>query len=154
MLTFALKEVDSFLIIGIQVRTTNKHGLALAEIGELWEYFMSDDIGSKIPNKICEDIYCLYTDYESDATGLYTAILGKKVSSLDEVPVGMVCITVPQQKCRVYTSKGKLSDCLKETWMQIWEEDIERAFSVDFDVYGEKAFDPEDAEVLTYLSVK
>ncbi|MBI2417660.1 MAG: AraC family transcriptional regulator [Ignavibacteriales bacterium] len=153
MITYEINELDSFQVIGIKTRTTNKNNLAITEIGELWEYFMNDDIGSKIPNKLSEDMYCLYTEYESDATGLYTAILGKKVANLDEIPEGMIGITIPPQKYRIYTSKGKLSECVSATWIQIWSEKIERSYTVDYDLYGEKAFDPEKAEVKTFLAI-
>ena len=52
--------------------------------------FFKENISSKIPNKINGDILALYTDYEGDYTKPYSWILGCEVSSLEQVPEGLV----------------------------------------------------------------
>ena len=68
-------------IIGISVKTTNENGQSTADIEQLWEYFFSKNIISHIPNKKNENIFSIYTDYESDFRGKYTTILGVEVTS-------------------------------------------------------------------------
>ena len=51
---------------------------------------MSEGIAEKIPNKIDQSILSIYTNYEGDHTQPYDTILGCKVSSLQEIPEGMV----------------------------------------------------------------
>jgi len=82
-------KVESFKVIGISVRTSNGHSDVAKHIGDLWGRFMSKGIIEHIPNKLEESIYSLYTDYETDHTGAYTAVIGCKVSSFDEIPKGM-----------------------------------------------------------------
>jgi predicted transcriptional regulator YdeE len=151
---YQTKELPSFYVIGIWVRTTNQNGQSQKDIGELWGKYMQGNIEAKIQNKVSGDTYCVYTDYESDETGKYTTLLGYKVSSLDSIPPGMIGITVPKSTYRVYTSTGKLPDCVVNTWMNIWKTDINRKFAADFDVYGTKAKNQSNAEVGTFLSVK
>lgn len=64
-------------IIGLAVRTTNANGQSAEDLGKLWGQFMSE-VAFKIPNAISEEIIAIYTDYESDYQGSYTAIMGRK----------------------------------------------------------------------------
>lgn len=153
-MAYQTKDLEKFYVVGISLRTTNQNNQSQKDIGELWGRFMKENIGSKIKNKLSEDTYCVYTDYESDANGKYTTVLGYKVKSLDSIPAGMTDITIPACKYQVYTSKGKLPDCVVSTWMNIWKTNIARKYASDFDVYGAKAADQNNAEVETYLSVK
>jgi len=147
------KTLDAFHVIGAYVRTTNVSNKALKDIGELFGKFVSENILEKIPSKISDDIYCVYTDYESDFNGPYTAVVGCKVSSLTDIPTGLTGITIPESKYQVYKSTGKLSVSLARTWEGIWNSDLNRRYSADFDIYGEKVKDFEDAEVETYVAI-
>jgi predicted transcriptional regulator YdeE len=145
--------LEAFHLIGISVRTTNVNNQALKDIGELFGYFVGQNILEKIPNKITGDIYCVYTNYESDYNGPYTTIIGCKVSSLENIPIGLIGKTIPDSKYQVYRSTGKLSISLAKTWEGIWNADLNRSYSADFDIYGDKARDYENAEVDTYVAI-
>jgi len=82
--------LGAFNIIGIPVRTSNENGKSAQDIDALWEKFMSENIVGQIPNKISQNVYSVYTDYEGDYTQPYTTLLGCKVTSLEEIPKGMV----------------------------------------------------------------
>jgi predicted transcriptional regulator YdeE len=146
-------EHSDFKIIGISVRTTNQDGKSQKDIGELWGKFMGQNILAQIPEKESNDVYCIYTDYETDFNGPYTTILGCKVRSLDSIPDGFVGKVIPAAKYNLYTSAGKLPDCVVDTWKHIWQSGVKRKYSADFDVYSEKAQNPQNAEVDTYLSI-
>ncbi len=141
-------------VVGIYVRTTNQNGQSQVDIGELWGKFYAQNLLTTIPNRVSDDVYCIYTDYESDQNAPYTSIIGYEVSTEEEIPSGMMLIEIPASKYRVYTAKGKLPDCVVGTWMHIWGSPIHRKYAADFDVYGVKSKDPLNAEVKTYLSVK
>jgi predicted transcriptional regulator YdeE len=145
--------LEEFYVIGIFVRTSNTNNKSLADIGELFGKFMGQNILELIPNKSSRDIYSVYTDYESDFNGPYTAIVGCKVSSLNDIPTGLIGKTIPASKYQVYSSTGKLSISLAKTWEGIWNTDIDRRYSADFDIYGEKARDFENGEVETYVAI-
>ncbi len=146
-------EIEEFNIIGITVRTTNANNQSYKDIGELFGKFMNHNISGKIPNKLTEDVYCIYTEYESDFNGPYTTIIGCKVSSLTGIPDGLTGRTIPGSKYLVYKSTGKLSISLGKTWELIWNSEIPRRYTADFDIYGEKARNLDNAEVDTYVSV-
>lgn len=145
---------DAFYLVGISVRTTNEGGKSGQDIGQLWQRFYSDNILAQIPNKVNDAIYCVYTNYEGDATGLYTTILGCNVATLQIIPEGFTGIKIPGETYRVYTSIGKLPDSVLATWSHIWQTDVNRAYAADFDVYDATSQDPNAAVVKTYLSVQ
>ncbi|TXI15217.1 MAG: AraC family transcriptional regulator [Pedobacter sp.] len=148
-------QLDQFQVIGISVRTTNQNGQSQKDIGNLFGRFMMENLIEKIPNKENNDIYCIYTDYESDQTAPYTTIIGCRVSSLQSIPEGFISKVIPKTTYQIYTSKGKLPDCVGETWMKIWNENSpNRKYIADFDVYGSKSQNPTEAEVDTYLSIR
>ena len=148
-------KIESFNLIGISIRTTNENGQASIEIAELWQKFLSENIISKIPNKISNDIYSLYTEYVSDHTKPYTTILGCKVENLESIPNGMVGNSFKGGNYIKTSTKGDLmQDLIVDHWVKIFEMDLERIYTADFEVFGEKAQNPSDAEVDFYVSIK
>ena len=59
-------QLEPFKIIGISVRTTNENGQAMKDIPFLWNKFFEENIKDKIPNRLTDDLYCVYTHYEKD----------------------------------------------------------------------------------------
>lgn len=149
--------IEEFKIIGISIRTTNKNGQSAKDIETLWEKFWGEKIQEQIPNKLNEDIYAVYTDYETDFDGAYTTIIGLPVSSLNNVPKGFVGITIRKTKYQKFVSKGKMPEAVVNTWMKIWgnkELNQARAYKADFTIHGKKYYDGNNAEVTTFISVK
>ncbi len=147
-------EIEEFKVIGISVSTINKNRQSQNDIGNLWDKFMGQNLIEQIPNKLTHEIYCIYTDYENDFNGRYTTIIGCKVNSFENIPNGLIALTIPTTKYQVYKSIGKLPECVVMTWNNIWQSNIDRKYIADFDVYGQKAQNPEHAEVDTYVSMK
>ena len=147
--------VKAFKVIGISVRTTNQNEQAAQDISALWQKFMSEGILDKIPNKIDSTVYSIYTDYESDYTQPYTTILGCKVEHLNEIPNGMVGKTINEGKYNKFTTKGDLAKGLIiKQWKAIWVMDLDREYTADFEVFGEKAQNPNNAEIDILIAVK
>jgi predicted transcriptional regulator YdeE len=147
--------IQNFSIIGISVRTTNENKQSAKDIPALWNKLLSEEVLNKIPNKISKDIVCVYTDYEKDHTKPYTTILGAIVAHLDSVPEGMTGKTIEGINYEKFTAKGNLAEgiVIKE-WIKIWNSDLERIFTSDFEIYGEKAQNPENAEVDIFIAIK
>ena len=144
-----------FNIIGIDIRTSNQEGKAGQDIPALWQKFMGENLMAKIPNLAGSEIYCIYTEYEGDHNLPYTCLLGCKVSSLENVPEGMRGMTFAPKKLEKFVAKGNLQQgAVWQKWMEIWEAGLDRTYTFDFEVYGERAQNPEDAEVEIFISVK
>jgi len=146
--------IKAFKVVGISVRTTNENGQSAKDIGELWNKFMSEGVLDKIPNKIDSTVYSIYTEYESDHTKPYTTILGCKVENTDTVPDGMVAKIFKGGNYTKFTSKGDLTKgVVYEEWVKIWNTNLDRTYTADFEVYGEKAQNSTDAEVAIYVAI-
>lgn len=146
--------LEPFALIGVTVRTSNAAGEAVTAIPQLWNRFMAEGMAEKIPNKLEEALYCVYTDYEGDHSQPYSVILGCRVAHTDEVPEGMVAKTMPGGKYVKRVAKGNLNEgAVFKAWNKIWQEGFPRAYTADYEVYGGKAQNPLDAEVDIYLAV-
>ena len=147
--------IEPFKLIGISLRTTNENGRAAEEIGALRQQFMAKGIIDRIPNKTGNTVYSLYTDYEGDHTKPYTVLLGCKVSTLDTIPDGMVGRSIEGGNYVKLTAQGDLTKGLiVNQWAMIWELDLQRRYTADFEVFGDKAQNPVDAEVDFLVAVE
>ncbi len=149
--------IQKFHVIGISIRTTNGNGQAASDIEALWGRFWGEDIPKQIPAQTSNDIYAVYTDYETDFTGPYTTIIGLSVSSLENVPQGFTGVTIETSVYEKFVSRGKMPEAVFNTWLEIWgNEDlnVKRAYQADFTVHGEKYHNGDQAEAETFISVK
>ncbi len=149
-------QLASFKIIGIAVRTTNQNGQATNDLWQLWGQFYKEDILSQMPGKLSNDIYSVYTDYASDYTGEYTALIGCRVTSLDSIPNGLTGKAFTGGKYALHKVCGKMPDAIISAWQHIWskEKELNRKYTADFEVYGPKSQNPENAEVDIYIAIK
>ncbi|UKB82218.1 GyrI-like domain-containing protein [Chryseobacterium sp. MEBOG06] len=148
-------KVEPFNIIGISVRTTNENNQAAKDIPLLWEKLINDNVLNNIPKKIDDTVYSIYTDYEKDHTKPYTTVLGCRVENLDDIPEGMVGKSFDGGNYIKFTAKGNLAeDLVINEWFKIWNMDLDRAFTADFELYGKKTQNPSDEEVNILIAVK
>jgi len=148
--------INEFKIVGISVKTTNKDNQSAQDIGKLWQQFYVENLFDKIPNKLSNDIYSIYTDYKSDFTDEYTTIIGVQVTSLENIPTGLIGRQFPSDNFMKFTAKGLMPKAIVEAWIDIWEKDKElsRKYTYDFEVYGEKSQNGENSEVEIYIATK
>jgi predicted transcriptional regulator YdeE len=148
-----LTDQQAFFLIGISARTTNQNGQSQKDIGALWTRFMDQALLLQIDGRASDDIYCVYTDYEIDHTGFYTAILGCKVNSLTHIPDGFTGITIPAGKYQVYHLGGEFPGNVGEAWQQIWSSATGRKYTADYDLYSAGAKSFEETAVKIYLAI-
>jgi predicted transcriptional regulator YdeE len=148
--------INKFNIIGISVKTTNKDGQSAQDIGKLWQQFYVENLFDKTPNKLSNDIYSIYTDYKSDFTDEYTTIIGVQVSSLENIPAGLIGRQFPSDNFVKHTAKGLMPKAIVEVWTDIWKRDKElgRKYTYDFEVYGEKSQNGDNSEVEIYIATR
>ena len=132
---FTVVEKPSFMVIGIACRTCNESYEAMHDIPKLWEQFFKETCQGRIPNRISEEIVALYCDYEKDHTKPYTLIIGCGVPSLEVIPKGMVGKVVPASKYALFQAKGDQPRTLIDTWISIWQMDLERTYLGDFEIH-------------------
>ncbi|WP_156309230.1 GyrI-like domain-containing protein [Sphingobacterium endophyticum] len=147
--------IESFNVIGIAVRTCNTDGSAARDIPALWGKFMAEGMESKIPNRMDDAVYCVYTDYEGDFQYPYVTLLGCKVENLDIIPEGMVGEKIAKSNYVKIKVEGNISgDAIFNAWSRIWESDIDRSYQADFEVYSAESCQNENPSMDIFVSIK
>lgn len=140
------------LFIGLELRTNNEECSLTMPTHK--DRFFKENIPSKIPNKVNGNILALYTNYEGDYTKPYSWILGCEVSNLDEVPEGLVGKVIPESKYAVFTTQDEFPQGLIAVWQEVWQSELPRSYTSDFEVYRHD-FDPKrNPEVKVYIAIE
>lgn len=147
---------NGFKIIGISTRTTNKDNQSQQDLTNLWGQFYAQNIFDKIPNKVSDNVLSIYTDYKSDFTDEYTTIIGVPVSTLDEIPAELIGREFSADNFQKFVAKGEMPNAVVNVWLDIWKRDkeLDRKYSYDFEVYGQKSQNGENSEVEIYIAKK
>lgn len=138
------------LIIGLMIRTDNER--AMQDIPEVCAKFQ-DGWQEKIKNCINDDIVCAYLDYDEDFSKPYSYIIGCLVKNADYIPAGMACKKLPGGVFAKVEVFGEYPDSLLAAWEDIWDSDIERAYTTDFEVYDQHFTEENDYYFNIYLSL-
>ena len=148
--------ISRFKIIGVSVRTTNRNNQSQQDLGKLWAKFYSENIFEKIPNKMSDEIYSIYTDYKSDYTDDYTTIIGVPVVSLDEIPEGLIGREFPVEHFQKFVAKGEMPGAVLKIWSEIWQnnKNLNRKYTYDFEIYGTKSRNGEHSEVEIFVAME
>jgi predicted transcriptional regulator YdeE len=156
-----IQQHSGFYVVGIAARTSNAHEMSgKGKIGDVWEAFLEPSLVAKIPNKIGVDPIAIYTEYETDHTGHYTYLLGLPISSTESLPANLRVKHVPAGRYAVFSSgRGPITEVVQEVWQRIWSMSPEelggtRAFQTDFEIYDQRASDPENAQIDIYVGLR
>lgn len=145
-MTYAtLRYIDTFKVMGIQVRTlnTNEFDPATAKIPALWQKFFVRFLPATDSDQknIAPEIYGVYFDYESDHQGNYSLLAGIKTLDTTLPTAESVTISVQGGTYLVFEAQGAMPEALISTWEQIWTYfdapncPFQRAYTTDFEQY-------------------
>ena len=143
-----------FSLIGLQLdrKTYNEGGQSGRDCGFLWQKFEKENFYARIPGKLSDEVFAVYFDYEGDHTQPYSYFIGCRVDSAADVPEGMTSLHIPEDNYIRLTAQGRMPDCVAGKWNEIWESQIGRRYTYDFEVYGETSKDWTNATVDILLS--
>ena len=147
-------EKTEFKLIGLKLdhKTTNEGGQSSIDCGNLWQKFEKENFADRIPDKLSDEIYAVYFDYEGDYTKPYSYFIGCKVKIDAGTPQGMDSLIIPTGSFTKVIAKGKMPDCVANSWKDIWSSKTERAYKYDFEIYDERSKDWSNAEVEIFVS--
>ncbi|MBG9709487.1 effector binding domain-containing protein [Lysinibacillus sp. RSDA_15] len=151
---------EAFQIIGISTKTSNANELtAQAKIPQLWQDFYEKNIVDQLSKLDNQNVYGLYSDYETDVNGNYAITIGVEASKMNDASPEWVIKTIPAAKYLVFTShKGKMPEIVIQTWQEIWawfaNSKVERTYTGDFELYDERCANPQEAQVEVYIAIK
>lgn len=151
----------SFTVVGISIRTSNaKEATPQGMIGRQWLRLARESVLSRIRNRADKNIMAVYTDYASDHDGEYTYVLGARVTSAEGEPAGLVTTTIPAGRFAVFTSEpGPSEKVVPEVWTKInslpkTAVGGDRVYKADFEIYDQRAVDPQNSQVDVYVGIK
>lgn len=151
----------SFYVAGYSVRTNNADEAAgRGRIGDLWQRFRQRNLGAAISNRVDDDLVVVYSNYASDEHGDYTYLLGARVSSPRGLPPAITCQKIAAGPYAVFATKqGPVPEVVPAEWKRIWKTSPEemggqRAFTSDYEVYGNGSANPQWAQVEIHIGLK
>jgi len=141
--------VDTFRVIGITLpsKTLNLDGRSSKDCGLLWEKFFNEKCSEKIPDKINDDVIAVYFGYEGGISNPFSYLIGHRVDINTPSPPGFQHVDIDSGKYLKVTAQGKMPDCIKEAWNDIWQSDLKRTFQYDFEIYDQQKYNTDYAEV-------
>ena len=101
--------------------------------------------------KVNEFAIGLYSDYTEDKKG-YCITVGNEVSNVDENNKDLDVKIIPAGKYAKFSICGNMVTAVAEAWQQIWDMDLDRSFTGDFEEY--KNSEVENAEIDIYVALK
>jgi predicted transcriptional regulator YdeE len=150
---------EELLLIGISAPTDNQKEMSgQGVIPAMWQRFLQEGILESIPNRVDpSELVAAYHSIEADDRGPYSFLLGARVSSLEEIPEGMVGIRVPGGEfMEVTTERGAFQTIGLTAWQKIWASQPireARRFEVDLEVYSLAEMNPEDSQFRIYVGM-
>ncbi len=150
-------------LIGLSTRTNNKNEMnpATSKIASLAGTYWSQQVANEFKGRLNPGItYSVYTDYESDEHGEYTYFIGEIVESLENQDLSKFeTLVIPPSDYQRFTTKpGKFPEIVISAWQAIWkmtptELAGKRKYIADFEVYDQRASDPNSAVIDIYIGI-
>jgi predicted transcriptional regulator YdeE len=129
-------------VVGIQTRTTFHEQRHFEDLKNLWAEFLSNNLMHKIPHRQGNQIIAIYTDYENEDRGEYTAILGAPVDKIEDAPAPFTAVIIPAGYYQTFVIESIDALAVKKAWQAVWDrprDKLNRNFLVDFDLYAENS---------------
>ncbi|HLL21368.1 MAG TPA: GyrI-like domain-containing protein [Kofleriaceae bacterium] len=137
-----LFDLDLDLVIAGVARRISPASAA-EDIGAHWQRFLGEGIARSIASTAGDPhLYAVYCDYESDAHGPYSLVLGIAVTAADAIPAGLRRVRIPRGPYASFSAKGDPTRVIGETWSALataWEGVGRRRYIADFERYAPAA---------------
>ncbi len=151
---YEIVELEEKIIEGIGIKTTNQEGKSIEDIGALWQKFFTEGIYGKIENKLNNKTIGLYTEYEGDYTKPYKFIVCSEVNKKSTNPENRITKTIPKGKYAKFVIKGDVQKSVGQAWQEIWEMNLDRKYTYDFEEYQNNTEDMQNQEIHIYIAIK
>lgn len=149
---YELVNIEQKIVVGVSADTSNDDPKMGETIGGLWVKLYQEGVNATIKNKVNEYAIGLYSDYVENADKClsYCVTAGNEVSQAenDELTVKVI----PAGKYAKFSVHGHMETAVAEAWRKIWQIDLDRSFTGDFEEYLNS--DWENADIDIYIALK
>ncbi len=157
-------KLEGLKLVGLTTRTNNKDEMTSdkGKIGPLANQYWSNQTGNNFKHRTNPGVtYCVYTDFESDENGEYTYFIGEEIDSFDTQDTNSFSILTIQPSFyqKFTTEPGQMPKVVINAWQNIWKMDEndfqgKRTYLADFEIYDQRAANPNKAIVDIYIGIK
>lgn len=151
---YEIVELEEKVVAGIKIKTTNQDGKAMQDIGMTWQKLFTDGIYEKMQNKVNNKTIGLYTEYEGDYTKPYIFIAGAEVSQKVEVNKEIASKIIQKGKYAKFVITGDVQNSVGQAWQEIWNMDLKRKYTCDFEEYQNNSEDMQKQEIHIYIAIE
>lgn len=141
------------IVVGLMKETTNINNKAVNDIGLLWQEFLQSGVYKQIDDKLNNRAIGLYTDYQGDFTKPYNFFACCEVGKANDVTEPLVSKKILSGKYAKFIVKGNVQKAVGEFWSELWNMNLDRKYSCDFEEYQNNTDDMENAEIHIYISL-
>ena len=151
-----LKTIPEFFVAGLTTRTRNQDEInpLTAKISATWGNFFASGIATNtaLTKSANPEIYGVYSDYESDANGLYTFTAGISIDPTQTLPPELTLTKIEGGNYLVFSAKGIFPLVVVQTWTYIWSyfsahPELKRLYQADFEFF------PQPGEVEIFIGI-
>jgi len=151
-MTYEIVYLKEKIVAGLIVRTSNGDANMTKVIGETWKSFFEEGIYQTIMNKKNENTIGLYSNYENKVNGEYDVVVCCEVSKEEKFPEGIQVRKIEKGKYAKFKIKGHVQEAVWEFWNKLWEMNLDRKYSFDFEEY-KGGTEMKDSEIDIYISI-
>ena len=156
-------KLGKLILVGLTARTNNKNEMnpEASKIGALAGFYWGNQVGKNIKHRANPGVtYSVYTEFESDENGEYTYFIGEVVNSTEDQDLSQFkLLSIPESYYQKFTTEpGKMPDVVISAWQKIWamkESDFggKRKYISDFEIYDQRASNPNHAVIDIYIGI-
>lgn len=151
---YEIVELKEKIVEGVEIRTTNQNGKSMEDIAREWQTFFEQGIYNKIENKINNKTIGLYTEYEGDYTKPYKFVVCSEVKGESKNIENRVIKTIPEGKYAKFIITGDVQKSVGEAWSRIWNMNLKRKYTCDFEEYQNNTEDMNNQEIHIYIAIE
>ncbi len=150
---YEIVELEEKIVAGIKIKTTNQNGKAMQDIGITWQKLFTEGLYENILNKVNNKTIGLYTEYEGDYTKPYTFMAGAEVSREVQRGEEIESIIIPKGKYAKFIIIGDVQNSVGQAWQEIWNMNLKRKYTCDFEEYQNNSKDMQKQEIHIYIAL-
>ena len=144
---YEVVRLEEKTVVGLGASTGNADPNMSEIISNLWKNLYQPGLYNSINNRINTYAIGLYSDYTKDQ---YHVLAGFEVSKAENKELTVK--TIPAGNYAKFSIHGNMVTAVSEAWNEIWNMDLERTFTGDFEEYLND--DWENADILIYVAIK
>lgn len=146
-MNYEVVNLEGKIIVGVSAVTGNSDPEMGKIIGGLWEKLYQGGVNAVIKNKVNEYAIGLYSDYTFDG---YRVTAGNEVSKAENPDLTVK--TIPAGKYAKFSVHGHMEKAVADAWAEIWQINLDRSFTGDFEEYLNSDFENSDIDI--YIALK